>query len=131
MLQQISHDSLSGNQQLFLTFATQNPGVDIPDHLKSTYPEEMTIVLQYEFENMSVFENHFSVSLVFESEMERITIPFTAIIHIQDPNNDLDLELEPVSVYDLSVMESQTPDIAPDVPEKQRGRIINLENFQD
>ena len=133
ILSRISQDVNQENLQLFVTFATDHPGVDIPSRLKKEYPDEMTIVLQYEFENMVVGTNYFSVSLVFDSDMENISIPFSALLHLQDPNDDLDLELEPVNVYDLT-QENLSPPLSAPIKNKKSqdtpGEVIDLSQFQ-
>ena len=132
ILARISQDVNQENLQLFVTFATDHPGVDIPDRLKKEYPDEMTIVLQYEFENMVVGANHFSVSLVFDSDMENVSIPFSALLNLQDPNDNLDLDLEPVNVYDLTQENLETP---PPILKNKKdndepGQVIDLSQFQ-
>ena len=124
ILTRVSQDANQDHLQLFITFSTNHPGVDIPERLKQEYPEEMTIVLQYEFENMTVGSTNFS-------DMEHISIPFNALLHLQDPNDDLDLELEPVNIYDLT-QESPLPSThkAQKKPSKDNGNVIDLSEFQ-
>ena len=119
--------------QLFITFETQHPGVELPAHLKQEYPDEMTIVLQYEFENLQVRNNSFSISLSFSSGMEDLTIPFSAILHLQDPTADLDLELVPVNVYDLTKDASQfiSKPITKTKSKSATSDIIDLSQYQD
>ena len=47
-LAQVAADGLPGDHHFYLTFATKYPGVMLPDYLKSQYPQEMTIVIQYQ-----------------------------------------------------------------------------------
>ena len=58
---------------------TSAEGVKIPDHLKSKYPDEMTIILQYQFKQLSVKDDRFQVVLWFKGSPERLTVPFGAI----------------------------------------------------
>ena len=69
----------------YITFATRAKGVIIPSYLKNQYPEEMTIVLQYQFWNLTVREADFSVVLSFGKTPAAITIPYDAIIQFSDP----------------------------------------------
>lgn len=73
---------ISGNDfthHLEILFFTYPNGVIIPDDLKSSYPTQMLIVLQHQFQNLKTYENKFSVSLSFSGKQEEITIPFHAI----------------------------------------------------
>ncbi|WCR53178.1 MAG: hypothetical protein PG981_000200 [Wolbachia endosymbiont of Ctenocephalides orientis wCori] len=73
---------ISGNDSthhLEILFFTYLNGVIIPDHLKSSYPTQMLIVLQHQFQNLKTYENKFSVSLSFRGKQEKITIPFHAM----------------------------------------------------
>ena len=69
----------------YIAFATRAKGVIIPSYLKNQYPEEMTIVLQYQFWNLTVREADFSVVLSFGKTPAAITIPYDAIIQFSDP----------------------------------------------
>ncbi len=135
ILQQVAQDGLHGNQHLFLTFLTQHPGVDIPDYLKQAYPEEMTIVIQYEFEDMHIMHNSFTVKLVFDKAMERIVVPFRSIINVQDPSLDFDLDLEPTSMYEIESLPPSPPKQAeeksPGQESSEKGQVIDLTDFQN
>ena len=39
-------NGLPGNHHYYITFATEHPGVDIPDYLRDQYGDEVTIVLR-------------------------------------------------------------------------------------
>ena len=70
----------------YITFATQAKGAVVPSYLKTQYPEEMTIVLQYQFWNLTVREKDFSVVLSFGKTPAAITVPYHAIIQFSDPS---------------------------------------------
>ena len=48
----IAQDGLPGEHHLYITFRTSVDGVMLPDRLLERYPEEMTIVLQHQFDNL-------------------------------------------------------------------------------
>jgi hypothetical protein len=79
-----------------ITFLTQYPGVKMPDHLIKQYPDEMTIVLQYEFSNLQVDDKGFSVLLSFSGVPTEIYIPFAAIRFFVDPGVSFGLQFNPV-----------------------------------
>ena len=45
----IRDKGLSNNNHLYITFFTNHKKVEIPNWLKENYPNEMTIVIQYEY----------------------------------------------------------------------------------
>ena len=55
-IQEVMKDGLPGDHHFYITFMTDYPGVQIPDYLRERYPGEMTIVLQYQFYELSVDE---------------------------------------------------------------------------
>ncbi|MGI9461873.1 MAG: ClpXP protease specificity-enhancing factor SspB [Alphaproteobacteria bacterium] len=69
----------------YITFATKAKGVVMPSYLKHQYPDEMTIVLQYQFWNLTIKEENFSVVLSFGKTPAAITIPYHAVIQFSDP----------------------------------------------
>src|SRR3546814_3329081 len=63
-------------------------GVDIPAHLIAKFPDEMTIVLQNRFWDLSVEEDHFRVGLSFNQTPSLLTIPYASITAFVDPSVD-------------------------------------------
>ena len=62
-----------------ITFRTHAEGVKLSLGLKAKYPDDMTIILQQDFEQLSVREDRFEVLLRLMGARERLTVPFTAI----------------------------------------------------
>ena len=58
-LNTVVQNGLPGDHHFYITFSTKFPGVEIPDYLRKQYPEEMTIVLQYQFFGLKADENNF------------------------------------------------------------------------
>ena len=90
-------DGLPGSHHFYISFDTNAPGVKITPRLRDMYPEEMTIVLQHQFWDLSVQENLFEVSLSFEKIPERLTVPFEAITGFFDPSVKFGLKFEAVT----------------------------------
>ncbi|HWU04505.1 MAG TPA: ClpXP protease specificity-enhancing factor SspB [Novosphingobium sp.] len=95
-----SGGELPGNHHFYITFKTHAPGVDIPQHLKTRFPDEMTIVLQNKFWELAVGPDHFSVGLSFNQMPAKLVIPFAAITAFVDPAVDFGLQFQ-ASVPDL------------------------------
>ena len=75
-----------GDHHFFVSFVTKYPGVVLSERLKVKYPDEMTIILQYMYDDLSIDEDGFSVSLSFDHRLEKITIPFAALTAFADPS---------------------------------------------
>ena len=86
---------LPGQHHFYISFKTGFPGVDLPDYLKQQYPEEITIVLQYEYWDLEVEEDRFFVTLCFNDIHERLTIPFHSIVSFVDPSVKFGLQFVP------------------------------------
>jgi hypothetical protein len=82
----VANDGLPGNHHFYITFDTRDEDVVIPPYLREKYPEEMTIVLQYQFSNLRVDKDCFSVALSFNNVLEHLTVPFDAVTGFADPS---------------------------------------------
>jgi uncharacterized protein len=77
---------LPGQHHFYIAFDTRAPGVVVSRRLKQKYPEEMTIVLQHQFRELTVGSDRFEVTLYFDNLPERLTIPLRAIRVFFDPS---------------------------------------------
>ena len=77
---------LLGESHFYITFRTQAVGVQLDDTLKEGNPQEMTIVLQHQFWDLTVEEDQFSVGLSFSGVQYQLVIPFSAVTHFTDPS---------------------------------------------
>ena len=91
-LKRTEKQGLIGAHHFYLTFRTQDPGVEIPDFLLERYPEEMTIVLQNQFWGLKVGEDGFEVGLTFQKMPTTLVIPFAALTAFVDPSVQFGLQ---------------------------------------
>lgn len=91
-------DGLPGKHHFYISFKTDYPGVDIPDYLLEEYPEDITIVLQYEFWDLEVHNDAFSVTLCFNDVHERLNVPFGAVVSFVDPSVKFGLQFAPAEL---------------------------------
>lgn len=108
-LGQVATQGLPGNHHFYITFKTALPGVGIPASLKAEYPEEMTIVLQHQFERLAVEDDRFAVTLRFRGKPERLTIPFHAVSAFADPSVDFGLQLKTQPPASADVVPAPAP----------------------
>lgn len=83
---------LPGEHHFFITFDTRIDGVRLSARLKASYPEEMTIVLQHQFWDLTVGDDDFAVGLAFNGIPERLHIPFKAVKAFLDPSVQFGLQ---------------------------------------
>jgi hypothetical protein len=88
---------LPGNHHFYITFKTGAPGVAIPKNLRERFPDEMTIVLQNKFWDLTVSDKGFSVGLSFNQIPAKLEIPFAAITAFVDPAVDFGLQFQAVA----------------------------------
>ncbi len=93
---------LSGDHHFYISFLTREDGVVIPPQLHAQHPEEMTIVLQHQFENLKVDGSSFSVSLRFNGKLEHLHIPFSAVLSFTDPGVNFGLQLKMIPAANAS-----------------------------
>ena len=85
---------LPGEHHFYITFKTQNPGVDIPQRLIERFPDEMTIVLQNRYWDLLVDDQKFSVGLSFNQVPSKLVIPYSAITGFHDPAVNFELRFQ-------------------------------------
>ena len=107
-LAQVAADGLPGDHHFYLTFATKYPGVMLPDYLKSQYPQEMTIVIQYQYYDLTVDDESFSVTLSFNNKQERLSIPLGAISTFADPSVNFALQFQTLPTQDRGGGDDET-----------------------
>lgn len=132
---------LPGEHHFYVTFRTDAEGVDIPDYLRAKYPTEMTIVLQYQFYDLTVENDKFAVTLSFGGVLRRLVVPYITIITFADPSVNFVLQFQPDDMPDLLVDEEEMeeegtgPVAADDEPAgedapKPTGTVVALDAFR-
>lgn len=86
--------ALPGEHHFYITFKTQGAGVDIPRRLVERFPDEMTIVLQNRFWDLTVDAQRFSVGLSFNQVPSKLVIPYSAITGFHDPGVNFELRFQ-------------------------------------
>ncbi len=86
-LAHVAAHGLPGEHHFYLTFRTDHPGVVIPPRLRAQYPQEMTIVLQHQFWDLTMDEESglISVGLSFGGLSSTLVIPLAAVTAFADP----------------------------------------------
>ncbi len=137
-LRQVAQHGLPGNHHFYITFKTRADGVSIPPYLLEKYADEMTIVLQFQFWDLEIEEELFTVSLSFNDVRERLVIPFAAITGFADPSVKFGLQfqtLDESELEDMDLPEMSDDEAAEELPENDgnteaMGQVVSLDNFR-
>jgi hypothetical protein len=136
-------NGLNGNHHFYLTFRTLAPGVQIPAYLVERYPDEMTIVLQFQFYGLEVGDDLFTVTLSFNNQQERLTIPYNAITIFADPSVNFALQFQQADeageesggAEQVAALEGPKPATGKPVAAKgdgedKTGEVVSLDQFR-
>lgn len=131
-LNHVARDGLPGAHHFYITLRTDYPGVTVPSRLRAQYPEEMTIVLQHQFWDLSLdpADDVMRVGLSFGGVGSILVIPVAAIGAFADPHARFMLRF-PVEMPDR-VEPAELEPAAPDVPEVPAAtpQIVQLDAFR-
>ena len=132
-LRRVAADGWPGTHHAYITFRTDAPGVDVPDSLRARYPDELTIVLQHQFWDLEVDDDHFAVTLSFSKVGHRLVVPFSALTGYADPSVKFGLQ------FGASPKAAETkamPESAPEADEEEAApeaageKVVALEQFR-
>lgn len=122
-------NGLGDGTHFFITFKTRDAGVVLPDFLRIRYPDSMTIVLQYSYNNLHVSDKEFGVQLTFDGRPFFIRVPFSALIEFKDPSVDFMLSFHPkaspAADNDMELPLEEKPGTVADP-----GRVVSLDEFR-
>lgn len=127
VLSDVAKGGLPGDHHFFITFETGCDGVQMAGWLQERYPDEMTLVLQHWFADLTVTDDGFSVTLNFGNNPENITVPFDAVRTFVDPSVEFGLRFETHAGDDV---DDDTPDNDPPPPPKGEAEIVRLDKFR-
>lgn len=133
VLTEVAHDGLPGDHHFYITFSTMHPDAEISDGLSDRYPEEMTIVLQHEYERLEVNRDGFSVVLSFGDHPEPLFVPFDAVKTFVDPSVSFGLQLEAQAEAGAAAPaepEAPPPEAEPEPERKGDAEVVSLDQFR-
>ena len=121
-------EGLPGEHHFYITFKTQAAGVSGPPEILAKYPDEMTIVLQHQYEELTPGESGFSVTLRFGGAPKRLAIPYAAILRFYDPSVQFMLQFE---AQDEPAPPAQPPEpAAATEPAAEAPKVVSLDQFR-
>jgi len=132
ILKVVEKKGLDENNHLYITFATNNPNTSIPEWLLQKYPNEMTIVIQHEYYNLSVNKNDFNIGLSFNNKKTDLKIPFDSIISFADPsaNFGLNYQFNKSITNKDKMIGNKKKSVTNKVRKKNSSNVINFSNYK-
>ena len=113
VLSEVSRTGLPGEHHFYISFLTRAPGVRISSRLLAQYPEEMTIVIQHQYWDLTVTEQALEVGLSFNGVPERLLVPFAAVKGFLDPSVQFGLQFDTAAAAAASPVATATPAQSP------------------
>jgi uncharacterized protein len=137
ILHEVSQTGLPGEHHFFITFDTLAPGVRISNRLRERYPEQMTIVMQFQFWDLKVSDHGFEIGLSFNDIAEKLVVPFSSVRGFYDPSVNFELEFDAPAVVEATepfVLETKPVEAAPLValekPVEGSAQVVSLDSFR-
>lgn len=136
VLNEVAEKGLPGAHHFFITFDTRHPGVDISKALHERYPEDMTIVIQHQYDDFAVLSDRFAITLNFSDIPEPLVVPYAAVNTFVDPSVEFGLRFDAYEDDD----DTSPDDPKDDTPPKGKpdgtpdgtdgGDVVSLDKFR-
>lgn len=145
VLTDVRDNGLPGAHHFFITFDTHHPDVEIADWLSDRFPDEMTIVIQHQYDDLTVNDDGFSITLSFGDNPEPLYVPYESIVTFVDPSVEFGLRFEAADEDELDVTPSEpqsatplkvdpkpkkTPKMTDDETPAKDGEVVSLDSFR-
>ena len=124
-----SDRGLPGAHHFYITFKTRGLGVSLPPDILAKYPDEMTVVLQHQFDDLAVEHDLFSVKLRFGGVPKVLTVPYKAVVRFYDPSVQFLLQFEPPEMAPEIAPEPEPEAKAPP-PVSDGPKVVSLDQFR-
>lgn len=134
-LRYAAQNGLPGEHHFYLTFRTDDPGTVVPPRLRTQYPQEMTIVLQHQFWDLTVDQGdgaedagHVSIGLSFGGVPSTLVIPISAITAFADPHVRFGVRFHYTPKAEGGEDEAQADDAG--APPAEAPQVVSLDAFR-
>lgn len=125
-------DGIPGAHHFYVTFKTRAPGVNVPPDILAKYPDEMTVVLQHQYWDLTVEADRFSVMLKFGGMPKVLAMPYTAVTRFYDPSVQFLLQFESPATVEEIAAETSAPE-SPETPPPAGDdgpKVVSLDQFR-
>ena len=93
-LELVNQEGLPGDHHFYISFDSTHKGVKVPSELKASEDNEIKIILQHQFWDLTIDDEKFSVVLSFNGKKKNISVPFSSIISFSDPSVGFSLQFK-------------------------------------
>ncbi len=129
LLRATDADGLPGAHHFYITFKTRAADVSIPADLLERYPDEITIVIQHQYWDLTPDEDQFSIVLQFSGQPKKLVVPYAAITRFYDPSVQFVLQFEPPQIVAIDEDEIDPLD-DDDGPIDDGPKVVSLDQFR-
>ncbi len=126
-LTRVLEEGLPGAHHFYITFKTRAAGVSLPPDILAKYPEEMTVVLQHQYEDLTVEADRFSVKLRFGGAPKVLAMPYSAVTRFYDPSVQFLLQFEEPEIVE-PVEEPAAPEAVASISDGPK--VVSLDQFR-
>jgi hypothetical protein len=152
VLTDTAKSGLPGEHHFSISFRTDADGVRMSPRLREQFPQEMTVILQYQFWDLKVTDTGFEVGLSFGGVPEKLGVPFASIKSFFDPSVQFGLQFETIEAESVAAIDTdQAPALvtplkdadadsaepkasdgktADTVADKPTGEVVRLDRFR-
>lgn len=126
-LAEVAARGLPGDHHFYITFASTHGAARLPDWLREKYPDQITIVMQHEYDGLEVEPEGFRVRLSFSSRMADLYVPFDAVLTFVDPSVEFGLKFDATEIEPAEeTEEAEESDPAP----TGSADVVSLDKFR-
>lgn len=145
VMAEAARDGLAAGHHFYLTLRTAAPGVEMSDKLRAAHGDDITIVLQNQFEDLTVDNEKFSVTLYFNQQPEHLVVPWQALSKFYDPSvafglmfdvDGPDTDLPSGEELEALLSEDELREAQSEVDKQPKaneagGEVVSLDSFRD
>ena len=131
-LELINKEGLPGDHHFYISFDSTHKGVKVPSELKAGDDNEIKIILQHQFWDLTIDDQKFSVVLSFNGKKKNISVPFNSITSFSDPSVGFSLQFKKDFLTQNTKKETKVLSSKFNVDEKKKfnAEIFSLDAFR-
>ena len=131
-LQFVHENGLPGNHHFYISFDSKYKGVKVPSELEAGEDNEIKIILQHQFWDLTIDNNKFSVILSFNGKKKNISIPFNSITSFSDPSVGFSLQFKKEFITENTIKNKSisTNKLSERNNQKFKAEIFSLDAFR-
>tara|TARA_B100000575_G_C22736735_1_gene441068 strand:- start:32 stop:511 length:480 start_codon:yes stop_codon:yes gene_type:complete len=131
-LQLVLENGLPGNHHFYISFDSTYKGVKVPSELKASEDNEIKIILQHQFWDLTIDNYKFSVILSFNGKKKNISVPFNSITSFSDPSVGFSLQFKKDFLTENTIKEKtiSSNKLSEKKKQKFKAEIFSLDAFR-